>query len=1152
MNTSHRTARFAALLLVALVSWAIAAPLAFAGVTSSPRTPTARIPQMHWYRWHPTARLLHEHYGSKVVIGVESMQNFKALRVEYGFGLGTAHEIPALHAVVATVSDAQLQALLTRAPRDARIRYVSPIREKRNALSMPNDPYLSTVDGATNLPYEWAFLATHVDRALDFTGGDPHVVVGVIDSGVAHVPDLAGKIDSLWSVTGGTIAQVFDDNDDQGHGTAVASLIAANVDDGFGLVGFGGDTHIIGVHAGIEGNYNDADLAIALTKLVSLGVRIVNMSLGGKVPSDPVLVDAIHSAAAQNVLLVAAAGNFNSDVFWPAADLQPSSGGRSYGVAVGATDGTGRRASFSNWGDHLSIMAPGAYSSYMGVVAALPPASRLEEMFPTWTGEANAHYAYLGGTSFAAPEVAGIAALVWAAKPELANYQVADILKQSASRTAPDWTPQMGCGMLDAGAALELATSRPASAWAAAPSDGKVCSASGSAPAAWPTEKPQMIVFGAVANKHVGDRDFRVNAHASSGLPLSFTAYGSCSTSGARLHLLRTGWCTVIAEQGGNDDYEPAQPVTQRFHIAKGREQARQSLRRPPQKPRRVVLRGRPFGCSEPSLLRAGEPRDDRRLAGFVADVDDVEHLVHERPCRRIGALDRRPEMSHTGGTRIGGQQLDERLADAASLVAVGHRECDFRARARVFVTDELREPGRKRIAADVGDERVAARIDPRERMQLRVGEPRLGSVEAPRPRLRAEPLEQRRDRLDIAVAERADRDLPELLVLDDSRMHGSILEEGCLLDFARSGHLPLARSGHSDETGARAVGGGRRTRVQAELAQDVRHVAVHRVPAEHEPYCDIAVAQTLGDEPQDFPLARRQFLEIGGRLARRRRHAEERRDRDEDVVEGALPREMRVADEHDELGVRDECRQLLARTKPDRAVSSPVDDQRRKTQAGERLPNVCRERQLEQVRRHLGTRGVALERGERRALGRGSTGGKGVGEHAAAEPPVLAHELDQRVASRRVGKLRAVRERPVEHDPVDALAVARRIDDGRAAGERAADEAEAFEAEVVDHRVEHRELVLERHRLLRPHAIRDATAEAVVPDRLLPGSEALHEAPVRRDLPVLDDVAHPPGRQDDRRSGADGGECDAMAVEPEEACLLRAHAGTVLAAGAR
>ena len=69
MNTTHRTARIAAVLLVALVSWAIAAPFAFGAAASGPRAPKARTPQVRWYHWHPTARQLHAHYGSKVVIG---------------------------------------------------------------------------------------------------------------------------------------------------------------------------------------------------------------------------------------------------------------------------------------------------------------------------------------------------------------------------------------------------------------------------------------------------------------------------------------------------------------------------------------------------------------------------------------------------------------------------------------------------------------------------------------------------------------------------------------------------------------------------------------------------------------------------------------------------------------------------------------------------------------------------------------------------------------------------------------------------------------------------------------------------------------------------------------------------------------------------
>ena len=91
-------------------------------------------------------------------------------------------------------------------------------------------------------------------------------------------------------------------------------------------------------------------------------------------------------------------------------------------------------------------------------------------------GTGGAQYGYLAGTSFAAPEVAGVAALIWAARPQLENYQVADIIKQSAQR-AGGWTPTEGCGLLDAGAALELTTSISAAQWAATFTDGSPCSA---------------------------------------------------------------------------------------------------------------------------------------------------------------------------------------------------------------------------------------------------------------------------------------------------------------------------------------------------------------------------------------------------------------------------------------------------------------------------------------------------------------------------------------------------------------------------------------------------------------------------------------------------------------------------------------------------
>jgi subtilisin family serine protease len=540
------TARYAAALVATLGALAIAAP------------PAAASGPLRWYRWHPSAHMQPRaaEFGATVVVGLESMDELASLRAEYG--LDSVRPIGDLHAAVAHVHPAQLHRLLD----DPRLRYVSPLGPKRRVLGTPNDPLLHTVDGRTSLPYEWQFAAAHMDRALELSPGDPGIVVGVIDTGVTDVPDLAGKVDSHWSVTGTEIVRSPQD-DDYGHGTAVASLIAANVDDNFGMAGFGGATHVVAVHAGTQGYFFDTQVAIALTKLVSLGARIVNLSLGGKLPSEPILVDAIHLAAANGVLLIASAGNDGGTVGWPAADLQPSGGGRSYGLAVGASDATGRRAGFSSWGKHLSVVAPGDYGgACSGVLVALPPANLFDDMcFLTWTGDGGARYGELAGTSFAAPEVAGVAALIWAARPRLTNYEVADIIKQSARRDA-DWTPSMGCGVLDAGAALELATSpEPRRSGRAA------CSTAGDAPPAWPSERNQTISFASLPTKRFGDPDFRVRATSSSGLTVSFAASGDCTISRAKVHLTAIGSCSIIASQAGDDSYNPAPSISHSFTI---------------------------------------------------------------------------------------------------------------------------------------------------------------------------------------------------------------------------------------------------------------------------------------------------------------------------------------------------------------------------------------------------------------------------------------------------------------------------------------------------------------------------------------------------------------------------------------------------------
>jgi subtilisin family serine protease len=419
----------------------------------------ARIHPMRWARWTPSPRMLQSRsqFGSRAVIGVTSAGVLAAVEADYG--ITASVPLPALRAAEISVDDASLKELLTKGAHDPRIRYVEPI----NSLAYDharNDPYLTTLNPAINAPWEWQFGASHVDLALNLEQGSPSVIVGVVDSGVADVPDLKGKVPEGWYFT----SEGIDAVDIEGHGTAVSSLIAANNDDGVGMGGFGGRARVIVFRVV---NLTTIRVAAAIDRLVSRGVRIINLSLGSPQYSS-VEADAINRAISAGILVVASSGNESAfQVSYPAALLQPINGAASYGLAVGSSNANSGVSSFSNKGDHLSLVAPGNYAEGVcgGVFAAIPTPARMFDgtCTPEYSGPTGARYAYVAGTSFSAPEVAGVAALVWAARPDLKNYEIAEIIKQSAYRApGTGWGPVGGWGVLNAAHALELATGRSA------------------------------------------------------------------------------------------------------------------------------------------------------------------------------------------------------------------------------------------------------------------------------------------------------------------------------------------------------------------------------------------------------------------------------------------------------------------------------------------------------------------------------------------------------------------------------------------------------------------------------------------------------------------------------------------------------------------
>ncbi len=207
------------------------------------------------------------------------------------------------------------------------------------------------------------------------------------------------------------------------HGTHVAGVIAAERNNGVGMNGVAQNVKIMAIRAVPDGDEYDKDVALAIRYAVDNGAKIINTSFGKYFSTHPDWVrDAIKYAASKDVLIVNAAGNEAEDLdqkaVYPNDQINNETEVADNFITIGAlnyTYGSNLMADFSNYGkSNVDAFAPGV---------------------KMWSTTPNNSYEYMQGTSFAAPAVSGVAALIRSYYPNLKASQVKRILMDSGLNT---------------------------------------------------------------------------------------------------------------------------------------------------------------------------------------------------------------------------------------------------------------------------------------------------------------------------------------------------------------------------------------------------------------------------------------------------------------------------------------------------------------------------------------------------------------------------------------------------------------------------------------------------------------------------------------------------------------------------------------------
>jgi len=280
----------------------------------------------------------------------------------------------------------------------------------------------------------------------DISTGIATVVVCVLDEGcdLTH-PDLQ------FSTLGINLGTMMPDGSPTGnHGTACAGIVAATFNNAIGVSGVAGNSRIMPV---AFQNWTDTEVAAGINWATANGAQIISMSFGYNGWSQAIIDPAIQNAFNNNVVMCVATHNFNGPITYPATNPLV--------IAVGASDQIDNRASFSDFGAEISVVAPGVQ---------IPTTDRQGTAgYNTAAGTAGDYTLSFGGTSAATPHVAGMAALIRSTYPTLSNVQVRTIIERTAEKVGVvayadvpgypngSWNQEMGYGRINVFRGLDAA-----------------------------------------------------------------------------------------------------------------------------------------------------------------------------------------------------------------------------------------------------------------------------------------------------------------------------------------------------------------------------------------------------------------------------------------------------------------------------------------------------------------------------------------------------------------------------------------------------------------------------------------------------------------------------------------------------------------------